>query len=44
LDHTTTDFDPLSIESEAAQKVGAEFSERVVKDSSGNPLPEIPNP
>jgi DNA-binding winged helix-turn-helix (wHTH) protein/TolB-like protein len=44
LDHTTTDFDPLSIESEAAQKVGEEFSERVVKDSSGNPLPEIPNP
>jgi DNA-binding winged helix-turn-helix (wHTH) protein/TolB-like protein len=43
LDRTTTDFDPLSIESEAAQKVGAEFSERIVKDSSGNPLPEIPN-
>ena len=44
LDRTTTDFDPLSIESEAAQKVGAEFSERIVKDSGGNPLPEIPNP
>jgi DNA-binding winged helix-turn-helix (wHTH) protein/TolB-like protein len=35
--------DPLSVESEAAQKVGAEFSERVVKDSSGSPLPEAPN-
>jgi DNA-binding winged helix-turn-helix (wHTH) protein len=44
LDRTTADLDPLSIESEAAQKVGAEFSERVVKDSSGSPLPEIPNP
>jgi DNA-binding winged helix-turn-helix (wHTH) protein/TolB-like protein len=44
LDRTTTDLDPLSTESEAAYKVGAEFSERVVKDSSGSPLPEIPNP
>lgn len=35
--------DPLSVESEAAQKIGAEFSERVVKDSSGSPLPEAPN-
>jgi DNA-binding winged helix-turn-helix (wHTH) protein/TolB-like protein len=35
--------DPLSVESEAAQRVGAEFSERVVKDSSGSPLPEAPN-
>jgi TolB-like protein/DNA-binding winged helix-turn-helix (wHTH) protein len=35
--------DPLSVESEAAHKVGAEFSERVVKDSSGIPLPEAPN-
>jgi DNA-binding winged helix-turn-helix (wHTH) protein/TolB-like protein len=35
--------DPLTVESEAAQKVGAEFSERVVKDSSGSPLPEAPN-
>jgi DNA-binding winged helix-turn-helix (wHTH) protein/TolB-like protein len=33
----------LSVESEAAQRVGAEFSERVVKDSSGSPLPEAPN-
>jgi DNA-binding winged helix-turn-helix (wHTH) protein/TolB-like protein len=32
--------DPLAIESEAAQKVGAEFSERIAKDSSGTPLPE----
>lgn len=44
LDRTTTDLDPLSIESEAAQRVGSEFSERVVKDSNGSPLPEIPNP
>jgi DNA-binding winged helix-turn-helix (wHTH) protein/TolB-like protein len=43
LDRATRDLDPLSIESEAAQKVGAEFSERVMKDSSGSPLPEIPN-
>jgi TolB-like protein len=35
--------DSLSVESEAAQRVGAEFSERVVKDSSGSPLPEAPN-
>ena len=35
--------DPLNVESEAAQKVGAEFSDRVVKDSSGSPLPEAPN-
>src|ERR1700735_198146 len=35
--------DPLSVESEAAQKFGAEFSERLVKDSSGSPLPEAPN-
>ncbi len=32
--------DPLAIESEAAQKVGTEFSERIAKDSSGTPLPE----
>jgi len=35
--------DSLSVESEAAQRVGAEFSERVVKDSSGSPLPEAQN-
>lgn len=43
LDRATANFDPLSIESEAAQKVGEEFSERIMKDSSGNSLPEIPN-
>jgi DNA-binding winged helix-turn-helix (wHTH) protein/TolB-like protein len=43
LDRTTADLDPLSVESEVAQKVGTEFSERVVKDSSGSALPEFPN-
>jgi len=43
LDRATADLDSLTIESEAAQKVGAEFSERVVKDSSGSALPEIPS-
>ena len=44
LDRATTELDPLSIESEAARKVGEEFSQRIVKDSGGSPLPEIPNP
>jgi TolB-like protein len=35
--------DPLSIESEAAQKIAAEFSGRLLKDSSGSPLPPAPN-
>jgi DNA-binding winged helix-turn-helix (wHTH) protein/TolB-like protein len=43
LDRATQDFDPFGIESEAAQKVGAEFSERVMKDSSESPLSDIPN-
>jgi DNA-binding winged helix-turn-helix (wHTH) protein/TolB-like protein len=43
MDRTIADLDPLSIESEVAQKVGAEFSERVAKDSSGSPLPPAPN-
>ena len=43
LDRTLTDSDALQLESEAAQKVGAEFSERIVKDSNGNPLPEAPS-
>jgi len=43
LDRATTELDPLSIESEAARKVGEEFSQRIVKDSGGSPLPETPN-
>jgi DNA-binding winged helix-turn-helix (wHTH) protein/TolB-like protein len=43
LDRTITDSDSLRLESEAAQKVGAEFSERIVKDSSGSPLPRDPS-
>ena len=43
LDRTITDSDSLQLESEAAQKVGAEFSERIVKDSSGSPLSEAPS-
>src|SRR3984957_128903 len=42
FDPNITDSDFLQLESEAAQKVGAEFSERIVKDSSGSPLPEAP--
>lgn len=34
--------DPSGVESEAAEKIAASFSERVVKDSSGSPLPEAP--
>lgn len=41
MDRTITD--PLSVESEAAEKVGAAFSTRVVKDSSGTRLPEAPS-
>jgi DNA-binding winged helix-turn-helix (wHTH) protein/TolB-like protein len=33
--------DPLSVEAEAAQKIAAEFSERLIKDSSGSPLPPV---
>jgi DNA-binding winged helix-turn-helix (wHTH) protein/TolB-like protein len=43
LDRTITDSDYLQLESEAAKKVGAEFSERIVNDSSGSPLPEAPS-
>jgi DNA-binding winged helix-turn-helix (wHTH) protein/TolB-like protein len=35
--------DPLGVESEAAQKIASEFSPRVVTDSSGTPLPPLPN-
>jgi DNA-binding winged helix-turn-helix (wHTH) protein/TolB-like protein len=35
--------DPLAVESEAAQKIAAEFSPRVVRDSSGNRLPPLRN-
>ncbi|MGH9732199.1 MAG: winged helix-turn-helix domain-containing protein [Candidatus Acidiferrales bacterium] len=35
--------DPLGAESQAAQKVGEQFSVRIVKDSSGSPLPEAPS-
>jgi DNA-binding winged helix-turn-helix (wHTH) protein/TolB-like protein len=43
FDRTITDSDSLQLETEAAQKAGAEFSERIVKDSSGGPLPEAPS-
>jgi DNA-binding winged helix-turn-helix (wHTH) protein/TolB-like protein len=35
--------DPLTVESDAAQKVAAEFSSRLIKDSSGSPLPQAAN-
>lgn len=35
--------DPLGVESEAAQKIAAEFSQRVVADSTGTPLPPAPS-
>jgi DNA-binding winged helix-turn-helix (wHTH) protein/TolB-like protein len=35
--------DTLGIESDAAQRVAAEFSDRLVKDSIGNPLPAAAN-
>jgi DNA-binding winged helix-turn-helix (wHTH) protein/TolB-like protein len=41
LDRTVAD--PLSVESEVAQKIATEFSERVAKDFSGTPLPPAPS-
>jgi DNA-binding winged helix-turn-helix (wHTH) protein/TolB-like protein len=35
--------DPLGVESEAAQKIVAEFSPRLVRDSSGSRLPPLSN-
>jgi hypothetical protein len=35
--------DPLSVESEVAQKIAAEFSRLIVEDSSGRPLPSFPS-
>jgi TolB-like protein len=35
--------DPLAIESEAAEKIAAEFSQRVITDSTGPALPPAPN-
>jgi DNA-binding winged helix-turn-helix (wHTH) protein/TolB-like protein len=35
--------DPLSFESETAEKIADEFSQRLVKDSGGDPLPPAPN-
>lgn len=35
--------DPLGVESEAAQKIAAEFSQRVVADSTGTRLPPAPS-
>jgi DNA-binding winged helix-turn-helix (wHTH) protein/TolB-like protein len=43
LDRKIEDSDTLQIEAEAAQKVGAEFADRIVKDSSGKPSPEAPS-
>jgi TolB-like protein len=42
-ERTLSDSDSWQVQSETAQKVGAEFSERIVKDSSGSPLPEAPS-
>lgn len=38
-----TSADPLAIQLEVAQKIAADFSPLVVKDSSGSPLPPFPN-
>lgn len=35
--------DPLAVESDTAQKVAAEFSDRLTRDSGGNPLPAAAN-
>jgi DNA-binding winged helix-turn-helix (wHTH) protein/TolB-like protein len=35
--------DPLAVQSQAAQKIAAEFSGRVATDSTGTPLPPLPN-
>ena len=35
--------DPLALQSQAAQKIASEFSSRVVIDSTGTPLPPLPN-
>jgi TolB-like protein len=35
--------DPFAVQLEAAQKIAADFSPLVVKDSSGSPLPPFPN-
>jgi TolB-like protein len=41
MDHSSAD--PLTVEMEAARKIAADFSQRVVKDSTGSPLPPFPN-
>jgi DNA-binding winged helix-turn-helix (wHTH) protein/TolB-like protein len=35
--------DPLSVELEVAQKIAADFSNLIVKDSTGRPLPSFPS-
>jgi DNA-binding winged helix-turn-helix (wHTH) protein/TolB-like protein len=35
--------DPLSVELEVAQKIAADFSKLIVKDSTGSPLPSFPS-
>jgi len=35
--------DPLALQSQAARKIASEFSSRVVIDSTGTPLPPLPN-
>ena len=35
--------DPLTVESDAAERVSAEFSDRLMSDSSGSPLPPAAN-
>src|ERR1700693_578001 len=43
FDRTITDSESLQLESEVAHEVASEFSERIVKDSSGSSLPEAPS-
>jgi DNA-binding winged helix-turn-helix (wHTH) protein/TolB-like protein len=38
-----TRADSLGVESEAAQKIGTDFSQLIVKDSAGSALPPFPN-
>lgn len=35
--------EPLAAEAELAQKIAADFSDRIAKDASGTPLPPFPN-
>lgn len=41
MDHSSAD--PLSLESDVAQKIASDFSRRIVEDASGRSLPSFPN-